>query len=96
MKPLSLLTRYSKKLYKRYYSVIWILKFKNIFKVSLKEAIINNSNFWQKCHFKSRLNFICSYFNIELSLEDITKSYNYRKRKRTLKVLVFLKKIIKN
>lgn len=86
MEQLSLLTRYSIGLYKRYYNVIWILKFKNIFKVSLKEAIIKNSNFWQTCHFKAKLKNICLYFNVDISLEDIKKSYTYRKRKRTLKV----------
>ena len=86
MEQLSLLTRYSIGLYKRYYNIIWILKFKNIFKVSLKEAIIKNSNFWQTCHFKAKLKNICLYFNVDISLEDIKKSYSYRKRKRTLKV----------
>lgn len=83
---LSLLTRYSSGLYKRYYNVIWILKFKNIFKVSLEEAIIKNSNFWHPGNVKAQLNVICEFFNTEISLEDVKKSHTYRKRKRTLKV----------
>ena len=55
MKPLSLLVRYSEKAYKCYYNIIWILKFKNIFKVSLEEAIIKNSKFWYSRSLKRQL-----------------------------------------
>ena len=86
MKPLSLLVRYSEKAYKCYYNIIWILKFKNIFKVSLEEAIIKNSKFWYSRSLKRQLRVINNYFVVDVSIEEIKKNYKYRKRKRVLKV----------
>ena len=85
MKPLSLLVRYSEKAYKCYYNIIWILKFKNIFKVSLEEAIIKNSKFWYSRSLKGQLRVINNYFAVDVSIEKIKKNYKYRKRKRQLK-----------
>ena len=86
MKQLSLLVRYSEKAYKCYYNIIWILKFKNIFKVSLEEAIIKNSKFWYSRSLKRQLRVINNYFVVDVSIEEIKKNYKYRKRKRVLKV----------
>ena len=86
MKQLSLLVRYSEKAYKCYYNIIWILKFKNIFKVSLEEAIIKNSKFWYSRSLKRQLRVINNYFVVDVSIEEIKKNYKYRKRKRVLKI----------
>lgn len=91
LQELDIDTRYYISKYKQFYFVIWVLKFKNIFKTSYEEAIIkffnllkNRSNF--KKMIKKYNSFICEYeLDIDNIFNNIKLNHNYRPIKRKIK-----------
>ena len=97
MKELDFNTRYHLKKYKKFYFVIWVKKFKNIFHVSNEEAIIKFFNLSKnKSNFKKMIikynEYICDYkLDVDIIFEKIKQNYNFRDIKRKIKNFSFEK-----
>lgn len=79
-------TRYNVKKYRKFYFVYLVLRFENIFKVSLEESIKRISNLIDNGNLRTFINKCNEFFEIYIDYEDIKKSHNYIKKHRNFKI----------
>lgn len=79
-------TRYNVKKYRKFYFVYLVLRFENIFKVSLEESIKRISNLIDNGNLRTFINKCNEFFEINIYYEDIKKSHIYIKKHRNFKI----------
>lgn len=79
-------TRYNVKKYRKFYFVYLVLRFENIFKVSLEESIKRISNLIDNGNLRTFINKCNEFFEINIDCEDIKKSHKYIKKHRNFKI----------
>ena len=79
-------TRYNVKKYRKFYFIYLVLRFENIFKVSLEESIKRISNLIDNGNLRTFINKCNEFFEINIYYEDIKKSHNYIKKHRNFKI----------
>ena len=79
-------TRYNVKKYRKFYFVYLVLRFENIFKVSLEESIKRISNLIDNGNLRTFINKCNEFFEINIDYEDIKKSHKYIKKHRNFKI----------
>lgn len=79
-------TRYNVKKYRKFYFIYLVLRFENIFKVSLEESIKRISNLIDNGNLRTFINKCNEFFEINIDYEDIKKFHNYIKKHRNFKI----------